>query len=749
MDDASMTQTGVIAGTPQYMSPEQARGESVDHRSDLFSLGSVLYTACTGRPPFRSEAAYGILRRITDSDPRPIREINSDIPEWLCIIIERLLAKHPADRFESASEVVDLFDGCLAHLQQPLQVELPQSLRGKPTVHDTSSPLASTIERQEAQRQLAPLTQHTQPALQPQRSFSNRGLIMIGSILAATILGLLTMQMTNPTDISGHWTGDNWQHVSLASVNEASDWYSGTFVDSSGRRGAVRLEWSRLQRRYTGRWKVGEAESGEITLRSGDNGTLRGAVSVDPESQLEPGVPRLMEFAWRPASQKAQQDFESNAGRSQSTLQGSARQSARSVSIRSPTQGIIVRMADGIELNAGVKRGDLIAELDTSASDAVVSLKRRLSSLELDEEAAKSKIVAAERGLYASRQISDAIMSQIKNLETVKQRAAEAFKAGNGSQAEELQAQSNADNALVTLKKAQADVVKLEAELELAVVQYSALRQQRDEIATEMAQASRLQILAPVAGRITYLAAFSGSDSVKEGDLICEVTPDSAEPTETSESTKPTVDIPATLPDKTPAATASTATTMPVAEPQPSNSLQILSAFGTASELAKRLRESRQKHERLDAAIEAGNAKLTAVEKELLALQEKQSQVKEDNDLIRTELKNRVDSIDAQKPFIEEEIKALNADRKIARAEQAEAESERNTILELLNTQLSAAQSQLDLNQKTRDLTKLGHEHGQATLVELNRAEQAFAGAESEYQQLELLWQFYLKLGRE
>ncbi len=101
MDDASMTQTGVIAGTPQYMSPEQARGESVDHRSDLFSLGSVLYTACTGRPPFRSEAAYGILRRITDSDPRPIREINSEIPEWLCVIIARLLAKHPADRFEA------------------------------------------------------------------------------------------------------------------------------------------------------------------------------------------------------------------------------------------------------------------------------------------------------------------------------------------------------------------------------------------------------------------------------------------------------------------------------------------------------------------------------------------------------------------------------------------------------------------------------------------------------------------------
>jgi eukaryotic-like serine/threonine-protein kinase len=115
-DDASLTQSGLIAGTPAYMSPEQANGEPVDHRSDLFSLGSVLYELCTGRPAFRAPSTAAVLRRVSDEAPRPIREVNPDIPEALCRVIERLHAKKAAERPASAAEVADLLAGLLADL---------------------------------------------------------------------------------------------------------------------------------------------------------------------------------------------------------------------------------------------------------------------------------------------------------------------------------------------------------------------------------------------------------------------------------------------------------------------------------------------------------------------------------------------------------------------------------------------------------------------------------------------------------
>jgi serine/threonine-protein kinase len=125
VDDASLTRSGVIAGTPPYMSPEQAAGLTVDHRSDLFSLGSVLYAMCTGRPPFRAETTLAVLRRVEECRPRPIREISPEIPAWLEAIVRKLHAPDPADRFQSAAEVADLLERCLAHVQQPGSHRLP------------------------------------------------------------------------------------------------------------------------------------------------------------------------------------------------------------------------------------------------------------------------------------------------------------------------------------------------------------------------------------------------------------------------------------------------------------------------------------------------------------------------------------------------------------------------------------------------------------------------------------------------
>jgi serine/threonine protein kinase len=116
-DDAAVTGSGVIAGTPMYMSPEQAEGETVDHRSDLFSLGSVLYALCTGRSPFRASTAVGVLKKVCEDSPRPIREINPDIPQWLADVITKLHAKKPEDRFPSANEVADLLRQALTDMQ--------------------------------------------------------------------------------------------------------------------------------------------------------------------------------------------------------------------------------------------------------------------------------------------------------------------------------------------------------------------------------------------------------------------------------------------------------------------------------------------------------------------------------------------------------------------------------------------------------------------------------------------------------
>lgn len=125
VEDIRLTGTGVVAGSPLYMSPEQARGEAVDHRTDLFSLGTVLYEAASGRSPFVAPTPLSVLRRITDEKVPPLHQIDPDFPRGLSEIIDRLLAKDPQERYPSALAVAEVLATELARHHQLTPLELP------------------------------------------------------------------------------------------------------------------------------------------------------------------------------------------------------------------------------------------------------------------------------------------------------------------------------------------------------------------------------------------------------------------------------------------------------------------------------------------------------------------------------------------------------------------------------------------------------------------------------------------------
>jgi predicted Ser/Thr protein kinase len=104
--ETELTRSGDVVGTPAYMSPEQARGDKLDHRTDLFSLGAVLYRLCTGKLPFTGPSTMAVLTALGTREPPPVRELNPDVPEPLAALVHQLLAKDPADRPPTADEVV-------------------------------------------------------------------------------------------------------------------------------------------------------------------------------------------------------------------------------------------------------------------------------------------------------------------------------------------------------------------------------------------------------------------------------------------------------------------------------------------------------------------------------------------------------------------------------------------------------------------------------------------------------------------
>lgn len=132
-DDASLTRTGWLTGTPNYMSPEQTRGERPDQRSDLFSFGSLIYFLATGRLPFRADTPLSVLTRIQNEEPKPVRLLGASVSKTLEDIITVMLRKSPDDRFQTAAELHEVLEKHLAHLHEPHKCNPPVVIQKSPS----------------------------------------------------------------------------------------------------------------------------------------------------------------------------------------------------------------------------------------------------------------------------------------------------------------------------------------------------------------------------------------------------------------------------------------------------------------------------------------------------------------------------------------------------------------------------------------------------------------------------------------
>jgi len=133
------TQTGVILGSPKYISPEQVVGKRADHRSDIFSLGIILYECLTGATPFNGEGLSALMYQITNHDPAPPSSANPQVPVMLDYIIAKVLAKAPEARYQSAADFANDLRECR------LQMETGQQGAGPALVTTRPIPVAPQI----------------------------------------------------------------------------------------------------------------------------------------------------------------------------------------------------------------------------------------------------------------------------------------------------------------------------------------------------------------------------------------------------------------------------------------------------------------------------------------------------------------------------------------------------------------------------------------------------------------------------
>ena len=115
--DAKLTRTGLFLGTPEYASPEHATGRPLDVRSDIYSLGAVLYRMLSGKPPVTGESPLAVMTKLATEPVTPISQLNSSVPKPVCALIEKMMAKEPNERFQTPKEILVAIDDCIDSLK--------------------------------------------------------------------------------------------------------------------------------------------------------------------------------------------------------------------------------------------------------------------------------------------------------------------------------------------------------------------------------------------------------------------------------------------------------------------------------------------------------------------------------------------------------------------------------------------------------------------------------------------------------